>query len=42
MPLGVPVAVVTVALKVTAWPVVDGLGEAFSVVVVAAFVELTV
>jgi hypothetical protein len=35
-PVGVPLDEVTVAVRVTLWPAVAGLGEADSVVVVAA------
>jgi hypothetical protein len=43
VPLGVPEFVATVAVRVTAWPVVAGFGEGTSdVVVVAADGELTV
>jgi len=38
-PVGVPVVEdVTVAVKVTDWPVIDGFGDAVSVMLVAAFV----
>jgi hypothetical protein len=37
VPVGVPLAELTVAVNVTAWPDVEGLGEEVSVVVLAIF-----
>jgi hypothetical protein len=43
VPVGLipPTAVLTVAVKVTVWPTVAGLGEAASAVVVAALVKVS-